>query len=36
MYNIKMKTSAKINLIDFQERLEVDVPPEFLLRSLIF
>jgi hypothetical protein len=30
MYNIKMKTSAKINLLDFQERLEVDVPPEFL------
>jgi hypothetical protein len=36
MYNIKMKTSAKINLLDFQERLEVYVPPEFVLWSLIF
>jgi hypothetical protein len=31
MYNIRMKTSAKINLQDFQERLEVHVPAEFLL-----
>jgi hypothetical protein len=28
---IKLKTSAKINLQDFQERLEIHVPPEFLL-----